>query len=944
MKWHAQIISHTHWDREWYLNSKYTNEWLVPFFDSLLDMFEKEADYQFVLDGQLSMIDDYFEELKKLKRPIYKYKNLIRKYSKEGRLFVGPYYLQPDWQLLSEESLVRNLVIGTKMANEIGQCMNVGWLLDNFGQISQTSQIHKEAGLRGLYVWRGVEMDPENVQSEFIWESPDGTRLPSVYLLNSYRNVMRLAEYSDIMKDRIYNEVEKLQPFMTTKNILMMNGYDQEMVPDNIQPFLKSNQLDSENITVTQSNPEKYLDSVLNENPSLITLKGDLYSGRFISVFPGVMSARMYLKLQNDEAQKTIEKYAEPLNYLNYLINDKYNEVSFINAWKLLLKNHPHDSICGVSIDDVHTDMEERFRDFHYIVDNLLEQSIKDILNNVDTSTLNDQNYFVYNPSVYDRKEIVNIEGVDKIVDAKALGISLIKDNSLKGDVEKTDNIITNSKIEVTINSNGTIDLFDKETNTTYKNLGYLEESGDAGDEYNYSYPDRDKYFYSTDSEANITYSVVNDKKVEVIIEYSMKLPKSLTMDRKDRVEDLLEMPVRTTISIEAYSSVVKFNTTILNTVKDHIVKAVFPTNIESSVSYAGSPFDVVERPIHIDDYDESMIPSNVRKVIVGAREAKPNTIFLGRELIDINDGDKGLSVLSKGLPEYTVKEENNGICLTLFRGVDWVANDINTRIGDAGPLIYTPEAECLRQMTFDYAIYPHKNGYEEGGVVKEADKFNSDLKVLTTNKHKGSLNSDFSLLSISDTLDNIRVTSIKKADSSQSMLVRMYNSGENDTKVSLNSIHQLKSVKKTDFLENEKESYDIIDNSVTFDVSKKEIVTLVVDIDNTLLKTASNQIDENAISDIYDLSERYTFEGYESVELVTKEDIERERARAESLLENIDNPLYRRTALEAQLSATLTQDRYDELKTYKLGWGLNEARVKRRVFDYIQDILSKRK
>jgi len=652
------------------------------------------------------------------------------------------------------------------------------------------------------------------------------------------------------------------------------------------------------------------------------------------------MSARMYLKLQNDEAQKTIEKYAEPLNYINYLINNKYNEVSFINAWKLLLKNHPHDSICGVSIDDVHSDMEERFRDFHYIVDNLLEQSVKDILKNVDTSSLNDENFFVYNPSVFDRKEIINIKGEDKIVEAKSLGITLIKDNNKLGDVLILDNVISNSKINVTVNENGTIDIYDKANGITYKNLGQLEESGDAGDEYNYSYPDRDQYFYSTDSDVSISYPIVNDKKVEVLIEYTMKLPKSLTEDRKDRVKDLLEMPVRTIVTIEAFSSVVKFNTTILNTVKDHIVKAVIPTNIDSDVSYAGSPFDVVERPIHIDDYDESMIPSNVRKVIVGAREAKPNTIFLGRELVDINDGKKGLAVLSKGLPEYTVKEENNSITLTLFRGIDWVANDINTRIGDAGPLIYTPEAECLRQMTFDYAIYPHSKGYEEGGVVKEADKFNSDIKVFTTNKHKGSLTTDLSILNIKDTLDNIRVTSIKKADSSSSMVVRMYNSGDNATSVTLETTCGLNSVKKTDFLENEKETFVVNGNSVTFEVAKKEIVTLVVDIDKSTLIADESLVDKNSISDIYDESEAFNFKGYESVALVTQEDIDRETKRAESLLDGLNDPLYRRTALEAQLSATLTQDRFDELKTYDLGWGLNEARVKRRVFDYIQDIL----
>lgn len=32
----AHIISHTHWDREWYINSRYVNEWLPPFLKDCL--------------------------------------------------------------------------------------------------------------------------------------------------------------------------------------------------------------------------------------------------------------------------------------------------------------------------------------------------------------------------------------------------------------------------------------------------------------------------------------------------------------------------------------------------------------------------------------------------------------------------------------------------------------------------------------------------------------------------------------------------------------------------------------------------------------------------------------------------------------------------------------------------------------------------------------------
>lgn len=936
MTWNAQIISHTHWDREWYLNSKYTNEWLVPFFDELFKMFDKERDYQFVLDGQMSMIDDYYEELKKLGKPVYIYRSKIKKYVQEGRLFIGPYYLQPDWQLLSEEALVRNLLIGHKKASEYGKRMDMGWLLDNFGQISQTSQIHEQSDIKGLYVWRGVGMDPIHVHSEFIWESPNGTQLPSVYLLNSYRNVMRLAEYSDIMKERIYDEVDKLKDFATTNNILMMNGYDQEMIPDDIQPFIKNGRLDTEYIHVTQSNPEKYLESVLAREPDLITLKGALYCGRFISVFPGVLSSRMYLKLQNHKSEKAIEKYAEPLSWINFHLGGDYDTSLIEKAWEILLKNHPHDSICGVSIDDVHNDMEERTQSFHHLIDHQVRKGIIQLGQRIDTSDLNDTNYFVFNPSPYKRSEVISIGGEHYYIDTIVpFGYSHITKNHIKGKVTCLDNVITNNKIEITINEDGTFNLYHKETKATYENLGLLEDAGDAGDEYNYSYPDEDRYYYSKDMDVKISYLTLCDEKVEVEVRYDMQIPIGITEDRKERSLELTKMPVRTVYSVEANSEVVKVKTEIKNTVKDHIVRVLFPTDIQTAYAYAGSPFDVVKRPIHIENYNESMIPENVRRVIVGAREAKPNTIFLGRELVDLNDGKKGIAVLSKGLPEYTVYSDKNTIALTLFRSIGWLAKDINTRIGDAGPEIFTPGAQCLREMTFEYAVYPHKNHYDEGNVIKEADRFNSDCITFVTDQHTGELPHDYSFMEVSDTNNSVRVTCIKRAEDGKGLIVRMHNSSEKNTTVTLKLPYKICSIIRVNFLEEEKETMKAEDYVCTFKVDGKMIETLYIDLNGSFI-----HCNTKAYVDVVKEEEPYDFCNYLSEPLVTVKDVESEEERAEILKDGLDNPLYRRTALEAQLSAILTRDRFHEIRVHELGYLLNEARVKRRVHDYINDMI----
>ena len=190
------IISHNHWDREWIFTSKYTNRWLVPFFNNLFEMLKKYPDYRFILDGQTLMIEDYLGQLSEGEAASKEAE--IRGYVKEGRLLVGPCYMQPDWTLVSGEALIRNLLIGHRMAKRFGGVMKVGWLLDNFGQIAQAPQIHRGFGIRGVFLWRGVGMDPDELRSEFWWEAPDGSRVLAIYLLNTYRNAMALSPIREI--------------------------------------------------------------------------------------------------------------------------------------------------------------------------------------------------------------------------------------------------------------------------------------------------------------------------------------------------------------------------------------------------------------------------------------------------------------------------------------------------------------------------------------------------------------------------------------------------------------------------------------------------------------------------------------------------------------------------------------------------------------------------
>ncbi len=931
-KYTVHIISHTHWDREWYLNSPYTNEWLIPFFDGLFAMLEKEPEYKFILDGQLLMIEDYFEELSKNGLSVAEAKRKIRTFVQRKSLFIGPYYLQPDWQLISEESLVRNIMIGKTIADSLGGSIRSGWLLDNFGQISQTAQIHEQCGLTGLFVWRGVAMDPRHVTSEFIWEAPDGTRMLSIYLLNSYRNIMRLAEYKSIMKERMHSEINKLKPFATTSHILMMNGYDQEMVPDDIQPLIREKALDGHDFTTVQTDPDSYIDVIRGEVDELQVLHGPLYNGRFISVFPGVMSSRMYLKLQNDRMQKLLEKQVEPLSSFAWLSGFSYEQSQIQLAWKTLLKNHPHDSICGVSIDDVHTDMENRNRQVHAMGTTLLESKISELTGIIDTSeSLGSDAVIVFNTTPFPRSKVVH-RGEESyyVKNIPAMGYKVIVEEETPAHKLHIDGFLAeNQYIKFILQTNGSFTITDKATGREYTDLGMIEDMGDSGDEYNYSYPDKDlRLTTETIAAVNTVY-----RKTEFSVTYKVSwildIPASDCLDHTERSSMTQKLPVVSYITVEADSPVVSCKTMLRNTAKDHRMRVLFPSGITASSSWASSPFDITERPVTIADYDESDIPEHVSSVIVGAREAKPSTYFHNNGFIDINDTREGLSVFTKGLPEYQIIDSGT-IAVTLFRSVGWIAKDINTRIGDAGPEIYTPDAQCLREMVFEYGVCPHA-GDAYSGVLQHAESFNNDLIVVSAPSSAGLLPKEYSWLQISDTHSCLKITACKRSEDARSLIIRGVNASPSTTTVTINTAMNVVHAELVSLTEEIQDPLTCNSGTITFDVRGKRIFTVKI----TSSRPHSPQISAQDIL-IEDSDWMDDFSGFPYTDYVTDSDIEHERIRAERLKENIDNPLYRRTALEAQLSEILTRHRKDEETIRSLGYKLNEARLHRRIHDYI--------
>jgi alpha-mannosidase len=363
----AHIISHSHWDREWYMSLEEHRYYLVKLFDDLLEKLAEDPDFHsFHLDGQTIMVDDYLQI-----RPEKEEK--VKKYIREGRLIVGPWYILQDAFLTSSEANVRNLLYGMKDTKKLGQDGVIGYFPDTFGVYGQAPQLLKQANMEVAAFGRGVTPTGFNNQvhhsddysspySEMIWESPDGSSVLGILFANWYSNGNEIPEDKDEAKQFWEKKLADAKRFASTSQLLFMNGCDHQPLQKNILAAIETAKEIFPNIEFKHSSFQEYIEELKEELPAeLQTIRGELRNQKTDgwSTLVNTASARIYLKQANDRCQSLLERVMEPLGLLG---KDRDFHQDFLEYfWKLLMENHPHDSICGCSVDEVHREMNTRF-------------------------------------------------------------------------------------------------------------------------------------------------------------------------------------------------------------------------------------------------------------------------------------------------------------------------------------------------------------------------------------------------------------------------------------------------------------------------------------------------------------------------------------------------------------------------------------------------------
>ncbi len=351
------VVPHTHWDREWYRPFEHFRLWLGRVVDGVIDTLERDPAFSsFTLDGQAIVLEDYLDV-----RP--ENEGRLRALLKDGRLEVGPSYILPDEFLVGSEPLVRNLLIGREVCQRFGVAPSpVGYMPDSFGHPLQLPQILRGFGLGSFIFSRGMGDQLDEVGVVFRWRAPDGSAVLAFQQLPHYGNFARVAGADDA-EARVAGIVERFGPALDragVNEVLLCNGSDHLPIQPELPalcdelgrrfPGGRVHDLELRATTSTRSARSTCRRGAAScwGAGSRTCCAASIRHGSTSSVQTSVPSGGC----------STVETLAA----LHALVSgEACPSADFSLAWRELLRNHPHDSICGCSCDEVHRDMLVRY-------------------------------------------------------------------------------------------------------------------------------------------------------------------------------------------------------------------------------------------------------------------------------------------------------------------------------------------------------------------------------------------------------------------------------------------------------------------------------------------------------------------------------------------------------------------------------------------------------
>lgn len=737
----ATCIGHTHIDVAWWWTVEQTREKVGRSFSTVLKLMEEYPNYKF-----MSSQPQLYYFLKERYPELYE---RLKEKVKEGRWETeGGMWVEADCNLTSGESLIRQFMHGKKFfKEEFGVDNRILWLPDVFGYSGALPQIMKKCGIDYFMTtklaWNQFNKMPNDTLR---WRGIDGTEILTHLITTLSVGQSKedfFTTYNGMLHpDAIMGGWTRYQNKEINNDILISYGYGdggggptREMLENSIRMEKGVKGIPKVRQEFAGTFFEELEERVM-DNRRLAVWEGEFYFEYHRGTYTSMA--------RNKRSNRKSELMLMDLELLSVIAKEvalPYPAKDIDLMWKTILLNQFHDILPGTSIKEVYEVTKVEYKALAEKATAMISECLKALTPAGDGITL-------YNTLGFERSDVVRLGELDALALTDELGniypvqqttegaVAFVKGIPSKGSktfaktsVEAATPFVVNSNgietpfYQIKIDESGLFtSIYDKENQREILQVG---EKGNLMRMY------EDKPIYYDNWDIDIYYT-----------------EKFWDVDQVERMEWIDIGPVRATLEIErrVSKSVIKqkiyfyaddrrieFSTYVDWKENQHLLKVHFPINVHTDEATFDIQFGNVTRKVH----------SNTSWEVARFESC-------GQKWMDLSEGHYGVSLLNDCKYGHSVKDGN--MALTLIKsGIE--------------PNPTTDQEEHF----FTYAIYPHKEGFRDGGTVFEAAKLNQPVYAL----NGGVAGTQASLASVDKR--NVYLETIKEAEDGSGMILRMY-------------------------------------------------------------------------------------------------------------------------------------------------------------------------
>lgn len=771
----VKCVGHTHIDIGWLWTVRQTREKAQRSFFTVLELMKRYPEYKF-MSSQAPLYLAIKEEAPE------KYEE-IKERVKEGRWEVeGAMWVEADCNLTSGESLVRQVLYGKRFFNnEFGVDSKTLWLPDVFGYSAALPQILKKCGVDSFVTskisWNDTNMMPNDT---FTWKGIDGSEI--------FTHFMTAQEMQG------NGEIANFTTYLPQGNASYVMGawrrnHNKDIVDDALLTFgfgdggggptskdiemLKRMEYGIPGCPTTEfSNSTEFLSEIKEQSEGqLEKWVGELY----FEYHRGTYTSQSEMKKNNRKCEFALQNTELFSVIANSLLNVDYPQEKLEKMWKTVLTNQFHDILPGSAIKEVYETANAEEREIGKECGKLLENAFKSVADDVSKAGV-----AVFNPTSFTCGGTVVFDGKTRYCEKiPSKGYAVTDFVPFDGSVAVTDKTIENKYFIVEFDDCMEISrIYDKRNSREVVPQGRTANRIVAFEDYpnNFDAWEIREYYKEKSYPIN---DFVSSEKVFDGERSGLKI-----------VRKFEESTIEQTIWLYEHIDRIDFDTKLDWQTEHVLVKAFFPVDVNAEKATFDTQFGNLERPAHANtSWDKAKFE------------------VCGHKFADLSDDSYGLSVLNDCKYGYSVRDGEIG--LSLLRCPTYPAPDC-----DKG------------EHTFTYSLYPHTGAVRNSEVYKQAYLLNNPFVAVIANGN-GKLPERYSFASADK--PNVIIDTVKRAEDSDDIIVRLFESENKTTDVNVKFAANVKKVVLCDLMENELEDLPVKDGVISIRVKPFEIVTLKI-------------------------------------------------------------------------------------------------------------------